>query len=220
MPTDLPVRGPLNLSREIHGDASTLSVQNSLHLDSIQAVAFAKLRDALVCLAQVRKQVLRAQRNTGPRFMSCHERTMQFIIERVKWNVPTCSLIRVSTKGTIRNVMALLVKDRVNALLHAHGWTQEQLAERSAGSLTRVTVNKICNGGNKASTDKTRRGLAAAFSLTYDQLDDFLKGSISTDDAVLLARRNEVRWAKEARGKQNDTTTTVVPLRRRDGTHG
>lgn len=90
-----------------------------------------------------------------------------------------------SDTGATQNTVAA----RVATLRDTLGLTQEQVAGRSEGRLKRTEIVKIEGGGNKATSDKVRAGLAVAFGLTRDLVADYLDGRIELPE--LLRRKNE-----------------------------
>lgn len=79
------------------------------------------------------------------------------------------------------------VKDLVKALRNRLEWTQEQVAERSAGALSRVVVNKIESGRNQATSAAIRNGLAMAFGVDVATMFGYLEGEV--DLTEVMARR-------------------------------
>lgn len=82
------------------------------------------------------------------------------------------------------------VAHRVVAIRKEFRLTQEQVAERSGGKLRRIEVVKIEGGLNKATSDKIRAGLAAAFGLSREDLAAYLEGQATLAD--VLHRENVV----------------------------
>ena len=76
------------------------------------------------------------------------------------------------------------VAARVKALRDLRKLTQDQVSERSGGRLTRIEVNKVEGGGNKATSDKIRTGLAQALDVPRDRLADYLDGRITLPEVV------------------------------------
>ena len=79
------------------------------------------------------------------------------------------------------------VAERVRVLLKALALTQDEVAERSGGRLTRVDVNNAANGRTLAKTDKYLFGLGAAVGVSPDAISAYLRGAISLDQ--LMERR-------------------------------
>jgi hypothetical protein len=71
--------------------------------------------------------------------------------------------------------------DRVRALRVSRRLTQEQLAIRSGGLLTRNDVNKVECGLNKGRSHRIREGLATAFELDSSIMNAFLSGTVSAE---------------------------------------
>jgi transcriptional regulator with XRE-family HTH domain len=71
---------------------------------------------------------------------------------------------------------------RVRALREALGLTQEGLARR--GGLGRLTILRVENGENKATSHAVRAGLAAAFGLSMTDSDALLDGRLSIKRAL------------------------------------
>ncbi len=71
---------------------------------------------------------------------------------------------------------------RVRALREALGLTQEGLALR--GGLGRLTILRVENGENKATSHAVRAGLAKAFDLSMDDSDALLDGRLSVKRAL------------------------------------
>lgn len=111
------------------------------------------------------------------------------------------------------------IKDLVADLRKALGWTQEQVADRSGGALTRIVVNKIETGRNKASSAAVRDGLATAFGLERSAMFDYLDGAIGLEEAVALRSGGERvarypnREAAIERNARRWTHATVLELR-------
>lgn len=80
-----------------------------------------------------------------------------------------------------------VVGDRIRALREALGMTQEAVAAKSGGILERVRVTRLERGYNAASSWAQRVALARAFELRLWDVDAYLSGAITLDEA--LARR-------------------------------
>jgi transcriptional regulator with XRE-family HTH domain len=97
--------------------------------------------------------------------------------------------------GTLADVAELTTADRAKALREAIGLTQEKLAERSEGCLTRVEVNQIEAGRNKLTSWAARDGLARAADVPIEALSAYVDGEIDLTALLLLrGSRGAARW--------------------------
>lgn len=81
--------------------------------------------------------------------------------------------------------------ERVEELRKAVGLTQDQVAQRSGGKLSRNDANKVESGRNKATSDRIRSGLAEAFGVSRDQMSAYMEGRIDLP-GLLAARAGDV----------------------------
>lgn len=81
--------------------------------------------------------------------------------------------------------------DLLRALRQAVGLTQDQVAERTSGKLSRVYVVRLETGHNQAKTDHVRSALASVYGLTRDQIADYLDGALSLEGVLAVRRANE-----------------------------
>jgi transcriptional regulator with XRE-family HTH domain len=98
-----------------------------------------------------------------------------------------------------------VVKDDVRALRQALKLSQDAVAERSGGRLKRVEVSRIETGGNRATSDRVRVGLASAFGLSRDEMADYLEGR-----ADLVLTLDRIRRRKL--GGEGDASKPMTPL--------
>jgi transcriptional regulator with XRE-family HTH domain len=87
----------------------------------------------------------------------------------------------------------------VRALRKALGMSQEELAKRSGGEITQSYLARIEAGRNKASSWKVRSGLAKAFGLSESDLNDYLDGRITVEDAAHRTRPQPLDLLDEVR---------------------
>lgn len=75
--------------------------------------------------------------------------------------------------------------------------TQEQLAERTDGQLTRIDIVHLETGKNKGSTARVRTALAKALHLTLDQVAALLeRGEMPDPDAPAVVADDRYDWGR------------------------
>lgn len=88
--------------------------------------------------------------------------------------------------------------ERFKKLRDVVGMSQEDVAD--AGGIDRLDVQQF-EKGNKHNSHKVRRGLARGMNLTQDDLDDYLDGLISLEEAILRRRLRQGPKGSRAMGQ-------------------
>lgn len=103
-------------------------------------------------------------------------------------------------------------KEALVALRKALGLTQQEVADRSVGLVSRFVLADVETGGNKLTQRSAHRGIARGLGLTEEELDELLAEKISAEDlgARVLARDAALRARVDARSKPK---ANVEPVR-------
>jgi transcriptional regulator with XRE-family HTH domain len=74
------------------------------------------------------------------------------------------------------------LKDRLKRLRELTGLTQQQIVDRSQGSLRREEMTKLENGRNLATTLRIQRGLALGYGVSRELMEAFIGDEVSPEE--------------------------------------
>lgn len=92
-------------------------------------------------------------------------------------------------------------KEELVILRKALGLTQQEVADRSVGLVSRFVLADVETGGNKLTQRAAHKGIARGLGLADEELDDLLSGKVTGEALAerVLARDAALRARVDAR---------------------
>lgn len=87
---------------------------------------------------------------------------------------------------------------RLKALRKGLGLTQEEVAERSGGTLDRLAMVRLETGRNQATKLSTREALGRGLGITLEEINALIADTVTVDALVRRVRNRQTRAARAA----------------------
>jgi transcriptional regulator with XRE-family HTH domain len=121
---------------------------------------------------------------------------------RFELETPTSLCDESSSRAMVSATAMATLGSRLRLLRETLGMTQEEVSIRSVDEdgriLRRIEVGHVESGRNMASTRRVRLGLARAFSVTDDEMFDYLEGRVPLPEFMKLRGQKRKRLGARA----------------------